>query len=120
MHELTIAQNIIRIVHDELEKIPGTKIVECVRFRAGRLNAIIPESLKFNFDILKKDYPMLDQANLEVAETPVIIRCRQCQAEAAITEPLFLCAACGSVDLQMISGQEMFVDSIEVKQTDQL
>lgn len=116
MHELTIAQNIISIVEDELKSRNCHASVKKVIFSAGRMNAIIPESLKFGFDVLKKNSPFLMQSELEITEIPIKIRCNNCGREMDISEPMFICDKCGSIDIEILSGKDMFVESIELEE----
>jgi len=115
MHELTIAQNIISIVEEEVAKQGDSGTVKKVFFKAGKMHAIIPESLKFGFEILKKDSKVVNQANLEIDEIPLRIKCKKCGLEKNIEEPIFYCSKCNSFDIEIISGMDMFVESIELE-----
>jgi hydrogenase nickel incorporation protein HypA/HybF len=116
MHELTIAKNIISIVENELKTRNYQKNVKKVVFSAGKMNAIIPESLKFGFDVLKKNSPFLTQSELEITEIPIKIKCNNCDREMDISEPMFICDKCGSIDIEILSGKDMFVESIELEE----
>ena len=116
MHEFTIATNIVSIVEDALRKRDSLdSSVEQVEFVAGRLNAVIPQFLRENFDHLKKEKKFLRDAELVIREKPIIIRCGECGAETEIDEPVFWCGRCSSGNIEVISGKEMYVDSIQVE-----
>ncbi|MFH1262941.1 MAG: hydrogenase maturation nickel metallochaperone HypA [Pseudomonadota bacterium] len=112
---MVIAQNVVKIVEDEVgsRKLRGK--VERVLFRAGKMNAVIPEILRFNFDVLKKDHPILSEANLEISEIPIQVRCDACGKKGILDEPFFLCLECGS-PVTVETGQEMFVERITFKE----
>lgn len=114
MHEMTIAQNILNIITAELKSDILAKQVTRVHFKSGKMNAIIPESLSFCFDVLKVEYPFLKDAELVIEETPLIIRCQDCGELAELEEPLFICPHCQSFALEIVSGKEMFVESVEI------
>lgn len=116
MHELAIAQNILQIAREEAKKLSLDGCVERIYFRAGRLNAVIPDILVFNFDVIKVDFPEFKETSLEVEQIPISIRCKDCQIEAELEEPVFVCLECGGA-VEVLSGQEMFVDRIVMKGT---
>ncbi len=115
MHEFSIAQNIITIVEEELSKQKEMKPVRKIFFHTGRLNAVIPETLRFGFDIQKREKPLLSKATLEIDEIPIKIKCRECGQVTELDEPAFLCPACGSQQIKVISGKHMTIDSIELE-----
>ena len=114
MHELSIAQNIIIIVEEELKKHGNKGTVKKVLFKSGRMNAIIPDSLKFGFDILKKEKEVVKNAEIEIEEIPLKVKCTRCGTESVIDEPAFFCPKCFSPDVEIIAGKEMWVESIEL------
>lgn len=115
MHELKIARNILKIVTDELEQRNLTRPVKAIHFKAGQMHAIIPESLLFNFNAIKTECPAFRNAALCLEIIPLRIKCRQCQQIAELAEPVFHCADCGGIDLEILNGQEMYVDNIELE-----
>lgn len=113
MHELQIAQNIVKITEDEVRKSGLTRSISAINLKIGKMHAVIHESLRFSFDVLKRDRIQLEQAKLVISEMPVKIRCRSCHKTQLITEPIFICPHCSSADIEIISGNELYVDSIE-------
>ncbi len=113
MHELSIASSIIDIVNKQLVQSEVNTAVENVTFVAGKMHAIIPDSLTFHFDVLKRDYELLKDAELIVENLDVIVKCPECGFELKLEEPIFVCQKCAS-PVEIISGSEMRVDSIEV------
>ncbi len=114
MHELSIANNIVTIVEEEYKKLDCNGMVQKVYFNTGRMNAIIPDSLKFGFNTIKQNKVFLKEAELIIIESPIILKCKKCNIEKEIDEPFFICEKCGSTNIEVISGMEMYIDSIEV------
>jgi len=114
MHELQIAHNIITIVNDELVKSKTTNAVETVYFISGRMRAIIPETLQFSFDVQKKNYGQLENSKLSIKEIDIVIKCKDCDHQQTILEPVFHCAKCLSTNIEIVNGNELYVDSIEL------
>ncbi len=113
MHEHGIAKKIIAIVSDQLVQSKVRTEVQKVVFKAGRLHAIIPESLTLHFDVLKKEAPLMHHATLVIDEVPLRGFCPHDSAEFELREPIFLCPRCGG-PLETRTGNEMYVDGIEV------
>lgn len=112
MHELGIAQHILRIVEEHLEK--SMRLLQ-VHLHVGQLRAIMPDSLRFYFNELTKDTPQAG-AILDIEEIPVRTLCRSCGASHTLEVPLFLCPSCGSPQIETISGDELTVISVEVEE----
>ena len=87
--------------------------VEVVNVKVGKLTAVVPESLLFCFNVASRD-TALAGARLHFEEVPIGVRCRQCDAECTIDEPPFECRSCGGNDIDILSGRELIVTSIEV------
>lgn len=115
MHELTIATNIIKIVKDELTKKNLAQPIKTIIFKAGRLHAIIPESLTFNFDAIKESEQLLRNSKLLIEEIPIKVKCQSCGETIELAEPVFICPHCQNDDLEIINGHEMYVDNIEME-----
>ncbi len=111
MHELSIAENIVEIVLEELSKNTLDQKVEKVIFKAGKLSNIVPDSLKFYYDLLKEEKPLLLDSVLEIIEIPLTGTCTKCQKEFELEDILSLCKSCGEA-IQINTGNEMTIDSI--------
>ncbi|MBG1240668.1 hydrogenase maturation nickel metallochaperone HypA [Nostoc sp. NZL] len=110
MHELGITQNIVAIV---TENAKGAK-VQRVLLEIGKLSAIMPDAIRFCFDICTQG-TVLEGAILEILEIPGLGRCRQCGAEIDLDKPFGICN-CGSVQLDLITGEELKIKEIEIEE----
>ena len=113
MHEMGIALQIIEIATASIPPDMRAARVERVNLKIGKLSAVVPDSLRFCFDIVSKDTPLAGAA-LAIEETPVVARCKECDARWSITEPVFTCKACNSGALEILSGRELDIVSIEI------
>jgi hydrogenase nickel incorporation protein HypA/HybF len=52
-------------------------------------------------------------ARLEIEQPPGRAHCRSCGADFDLPDPILLCP-CGSADVQVISGRELAIVSMEV------
>ena len=108
MHELAIAESVIDSV---TERLPGAKVT-CVRLEIGALSGVVPDSIRFCFD-LATEGTGLAGARLEITEPPARCRCRACGAEFRPDSPIVLCP-CGSPDVAVLAGEELKIVSVEV------
>jgi hydrogenase nickel incorporation protein HypA/HybF len=116
MHELSIAQDIIHIVEDKLSSMDAHNLqVRKIHFRVGKLRAIIPDNLRFSFEVLSRG-SIVEKAYLEIEEIPLRCRCSDCRTRFQADYPHFYCPACGSGKVDILQGKELLVDSIEVDQ----
>ncbi|MEL6458676.1 MAG: hydrogenase maturation nickel metallochaperone HypA [Cyanobacteria bacterium J06621_15] len=110
MHELGITQNIVSIVKEYAE---GKK-VQRVLLEIGKLSAIMPDAVRFCFDICSQG-TVLETANLEIIEIPGLAICCECGSEIVLEKPVGKCN-CGSNRLNLIAGEELKIKEIEVEE----
>ena len=110
MHELGITQNIVAIVSEHAK---GQKVSR-VLLEIGKLSAIMPDAIRFCFDICSQG-TVLEGSTLEILEIPGLGKCRQCGAEIALDKPFGICQ-CGSVQLDLINGEELKIKEIEIEE----
>jgi len=113
MHEMGIAQQIIDIATASIPPDMRSARVERVNLKIGKLSAVVPDSLRFCFEIVSQDTPLAG-AELAIEETPVVARCKDCDARWTIAEPVFTCRTCNSGSLEILSGRELDIVSIEI------
>ena len=87
MHELSIVQNIIEIVIKEKQNNSAEKVLK-ISLKIGDFSNIVPETLRFCFDILKNENN-LSQTTLEIENVPLRVRCLACgRISGAKLDPL--------------------------------
>jgi len=113
LHEMGIALQIVEIATASIPDDIENAQIERVNLKVGKLAAIVPDSLRFCFDIVAKDTP-LKGAKLVIKEIDVVARCNDCKTNWTITEPVFSCKNCNSSSIEILSGRELDIDSIEI------
>ncbi len=104
MHELYIAECIVKSVNSSLPRNVAPTLVTQVRVQVGQLDAVVPETLKFSFDAIKQSCGM-PRAELLIKEIAVRCRCRDCAHEFGIDLPVFICPACNRGDVEVLQGR---------------
>jgi hydrogenase nickel incorporation protein HypA/HybF len=61
--------------------------------KVGKLAAVVPDSLKFCFEVAAKNTP-LEGAILQIEEIPVTARCKNCGHFWTAIQPVFICEKC--------------------------
>ncbi len=118
MHEMGIALQIAEIATASIPKDVGDVRVEKINLKIGKLAAVVPDSLRFCFDVAIKDTPLAG-AELVIEELPVVARCKECDTQWTISQPAFTCENCNSGSLEILSGRELDIESIEIAEEDQ-
>ena len=115
MHEMGIALQIIEIATESIPADAGEVRVERINLKIGKLAAVVPDSLKFCFNVAVKETP-LEGAKLVIHELPVTARCKDCDLQWTLTSPAFTCENCSSGSLEILSGRELDIESIEISE----
>jgi hydrogenase nickel incorporation protein HypA/HybF len=108
VHELAIATQIVEMA---CAARPGSRVARVVVV-VGRLAAVLPDALRFCFDVAAEGTPA-QGAELEIVEVPGVAECRSCGAEVILDRPFGRCT-CGSSELEWRSGEELEVREVEV------
>jgi len=111
MHELSVATAVLNTA----VKHAGGRPVSVVNLRVGRMRQVVPDSLSFYFEIVARD-TVCEQATLELVEIETQLRCRACRHEWSPEIPAFRCPGCGSASVDVVAGEELEVDYIEVEE----
>lgn len=108
MHELAITQSVVDAVSDHTA---GAKVA-AVQLRVGKLSGVVPDAMRFCFDMVT-DGTALQGARLDIDEPDGRGHCRSCGEDFPLPDLVLLCG-CGSADVEVLSGRELSVMSVEV------
>ena len=112
MHELPVTQSIVESVIEEMNRL-GLERVGAVHLKLGRMTTFVPDCIKFYYEALTVG-TRLEGSELVIEEINVAGRCNNCGRELTFDEPFFICPECGSVDVEITSGRELMIDSLDV------
>lgn len=114
MHELAITQNILDIVLNEAKTAQANKITK-INLVIGELSGTVSDCVQFYFDFLKKGNAA-EEATIDFKLMPTELRCRDCLTSFNPKDSAWVCPNCQGTRLEVISGRECYVESIEVEQ----
>ncbi len=83
--------------------------------KVGHLRQVVPSSLVFGFELLAEGTPV-EGAELEIEQVPTEGRCRRCGLESRLGGFPLLCPGCGGFDLEILKGEELIVESLELEE----
>ena len=113
MHEMGIALQIVEVAQSSIPEEMKQSRVEKINLKIGRLAAVVPESLNLCMEVVTKDTP-LEGAAIHIEEVPVIAKCRKCNHQWEVASAVYICPECKSIELDIISGNELNVVSIDI------
>ena len=108
MHELSITQAIVEACS---ERAAGARVVR-VTVEVGRLTCVVPDALRFCYDVCTEG-TVLEGSELEIVAVPGRARCRACGAEVEVDDLLTPCD-CGSHDLRYVAGEDLRIKEMEL------
>ena len=111
MHEYGVTKSLVELCNKEAEKNDIKKVAK-VNLKVGKFTGFSPDSIQFYFEHLKVN-TKCSTAKIIFEEIPIKIKCNGCDKQHVIDEPVLLCPSCGSDDIELLSGREFYVASIE-------
>lgn len=113
MHELAVAQALVEQVEAVITQHAATQ-ASLIRVRIGPLAGVVPELLATAFPLAAAG-SRLEHAELDLVNAPIKVRCQTCGAETEATMSRLLCGDCGDWHTQVISGDELLLESVELE-----
>ena len=111
MHELSIAENIVDIIRQNVVKKQLTN-VRSVILKVGTFSGVVPDSLEFAYQAITVSTD-LERSQLVIEQIPFVIQCGDCKKESEGEDGISICSLCGSINTTIISGKELQIKEIE-------
>lgn len=113
MHELSLAMSVRDIVEDAAKQ-NGAKKVNEVNIIVGEFSSVSADALEFAMEVAKKG-SVFESAKINIKSAKTILICSDCNSETAMDDYIFKCGSCGSASVRILSGDRMYVDSIDIE-----
>ncbi|MGI8967513.1 MAG: hydrogenase maturation nickel metallochaperone HypA [Chloroflexota bacterium] len=113
MHELSLAAAIVDIACRRVAATPELRVSK-VYVQVGHLRQVVPSALSFSFELVAMG-TAAEGAALELELIPAVGVCRQCTVESVLTEFPLQCARCRGFDLNIVAGEELEVEALELE-----
>mgnify|MGYP000453220007 CR=1 FL=1 len=120
MHEHGIARDLWKAVLEEAKKNNISKITK-LTIVLGDASGIERDFLEHSFvDHIFKEYEIAEGAVIEYEIAPLSAVCKGCSKDikpSDMENPV--CPQCGSTDIEIVSGRDVYVKSIEGSQSEE-
>ncbi len=113
MHELALMAGVFDIVKKYTAELPDKKVTR-VTLVVGELTNAVPEALESSFQVYAKG-TNVEGAELIVRRIPLTALCVECRWEGKVEEHTFICPKCSGLGLEIKTGRELYVESMEVE-----
>lgn len=115
MHEVSLMTNVLELVAQEMKKNKVQRL-RSVTIRYGVLSNIVPDSMKFAFDVLIKDSEF-QSATLKLVKEDLELKCRFCNTVFKTDQKNYFFIPCPHCleegCFEIVKGEGIFLDRIE-------
>jgi hydrogenase nickel incorporation protein HypA/HybF len=111
MHELSVTESILEIALRHGQEAGATAVTDLFLV-VGELSTIVDESVQFYWNIISEGTPAAG-STLHFRRVPGRLNCRACGHTYSPREDL-PCPACGGIDIDILSGEEFYLEAIEI------
>ena len=112
MHELSVTESILEIALRHANNANAKRITN-LYLVIGQLASIVDDSVQFYWDIISKD-SIAEGAILHFRRLPATLSCQECNFEYSPANNSFSCPNCTSDRVKVITGEEFYMEAIDV------
>ncbi len=114
MHEVHLVQAIIEAVEKQAVAQKARRVTH-VKIRCNALTSHSGDHVRFSFDIVKKDRPLVKDATLELDEVEPLLRCKKCNHQFHGHHLPDVCPQCGSLEVRAVNPTDMVLEGFEIE-----
>lgn len=112
MHEYSIVQALLDSCESQVTSNDASSVSKVV-VKIGVMSGVEPDLLKTAFDTFKEDTVCHD-AEFIINIQKVVILCKECQTEKVLEELEYKCGQCGSTNISVLDGEDMYLMQLEL------
>lgn len=113
MHELSVTENILSISLKHATQTQASRVT-AIHLVVGQLSSVVDDSVQFYWDMLSEN-TLCQGAILHFSRIPATFRCLDCDKEFDLADRLSTCPNCNGIRTSILSGEEFYVESIEIE-----
>ena len=113
MHELPITESILEISLRHAKQANSRRVVS-IYLVIGQMASIIDDSVQFYWDLISKG-TIAEGAELKFRRIPTKLQCQVCALKYSPGDENFACPDCGNSEITIVSGQEFYLEAIDVE-----
>lgn len=116
MHELAITEQILKTALSEATEAGAIRVTR-ISLKVGQWSTIEPKCVDAYLRILARG-TIVEGADLAIESVPVTFECSSCGREYTPEGEGFACPYCNRAAGELISGRELYIESLEVQGAD--
>ena len=113
MHEFSITESLLTLATEKAKEAKAQKITR-INLIVGELSGVVDECVRFYFEHISKD-TIASGAELVFETVGTKLRCDKCDAVFTPQDSNWSCPSCNEPALEIVSGRECYMESIEVE-----
>jgi Zn finger protein HypA/HybF (possibly regulating hydrogenase expression) len=110
---MAMVSSIFEVLKDKIQEHGVNRVVQ-VKLIVGDMTGVEDMTMKACFEIFAEATPV-EGACLVIEHVPIKAKCNICANEFEVNRHSFQCAYCGNTSANIISGKELYIDSIEAE-----
>ena len=111
MHEVSITADLFEIIKENIALHKLSKVSK-VGLKIGEMTCLEESALRFSFEAFSKDTEV-EGAALSIERVKATAQCGQCHNIYEISFYDKLCPLCGTFSNHVLTGYELFIDTLE-------
>ncbi len=113
MHELAVTESLLQIALERAGNAGATGVMD-LYVVMGEMSSIVDDSVQFYWDIIAQD-TIAQNAQLHFRRLPAEFICLDCNTRYRPEGDSFGCPQCGSIRVRMDTGNEFYLEAIDVR-----
>ena len=113
MHEYSVVQALLEQIENIAKENDATQVTKII-VKIGVMSGVEVHLLEVAFNTFKEK-TICDGAEFVMNIQPITIRCNSCNETSELEKIHYCCQKCGSTDVDVIDGEEMFLMSLEME-----
>ena len=113
MHELAVTESLLNIAVRHAAAANAVRVTE-LHLVIGQLSSIVDDSVQFYWDMISAS-TICAGATLHFDRRPATLLCLTCNRGYTLNRELTACPYCNSDRVKVVSGEEFYLDSIEIE-----
>ena len=115
MHEVHLVRELVSKIEAEAAAKGAARVTK-IAVQFNPLTSHDAEHVRFSFDLVKKESPMVRDAELALTEVAPDVSCEKCGHQFAADSLPNVCPKCGGVSLKPLNPTDMILQSLEFEQ----
>lgn len=110
---MSLIGGVFEVIEKTLSQHEVKRVLQ-VKLKVGELTNAEPDALLMAFEAYSKD-TLCEGAELIIESVPLLGCCRKCHEEFKVKTMIFICPNCGDTSIEVIQGEELLIESLEVE-----